>query len=48
MDEWQRYIPGVIPGRAVRCEAGNHNHDREYGFSDAQLRIKARPPVAPE
>jgi hypothetical protein len=28
----------VIPGRATR-EPGNHNHDREYGFPDAQLRI---------
>jgi hypothetical protein len=28
----------VIPGRATR-EPGIHNHDREYGFPDAQLRI---------
>jgi hypothetical protein len=28
----------VIPGRAQR-EPGIHNHDREYGFPDAQLRI---------
>jgi hypothetical protein len=28
----------VIPGRAPR-EPGIHNHDREYGFPDAQLRI---------
>src|SRR4029077_20955624 len=28
----------VIPGRAKR-EPGIHNHDREYGFGDAQLRI---------
>jgi len=39
MDEWQRYTPGVIPGRAVRREPGIRNRGWEYGFSDAQLRI---------
>ncbi|MGY3489733.1 hypothetical protein ACVW1C_007616 [Bradyrhizobium sp. USDA 4011] len=28
----------VIPGHAKR-EPGIHNHDREYGFPDAPLRI---------
>jgi hypothetical protein len=31
-------ITFVIPGRAKR-EPGIHNHRREYGFPDAQLRI---------
>jgi hypothetical protein len=29
----------VIPGRRASVEPGIHNHDREYGFPDAQLRI---------
>jgi hypothetical protein len=32
----------VIPGCASWRRPGIHNHDREYGFSDPQLRIIAR------
>jgi hypothetical protein len=31
---------GVIPGRA-KHEPGIHNHDREYGSPDVQLRIRS-------
>jgi transposase len=38
----------VIPGCASWRRPGIHNHDREYGFSDPQLRIIARASRAPE
>jgi hypothetical protein len=41
-------IVSVIPGRAPWREPGIHNHDREHGFSDAQLRIVALASLAPE
>ncbi len=40
--------PRVIPGCASWRRPGIHNHDREYGFSDVQLHIKARATRAPE
>jgi hypothetical protein len=36
-----RFENSVIPGASETSEPGIHNHDREYGFSDVQLHIKA-------